>query len=638
MGTSAEMSTNNTYVKYNISVTQNSQSISGNYSNVSVSVRFYRTNSGYQTYGTGTIYCEINGTIYYASVTSSQKITNSGITLFSKTFDILHNSDGSKTLTCSAMISMDVLSSSAQSYSQALTTIPRAATISDADNFTDEQNPRVWFSNPGGFKLRFTIDRAGGSPVYATRDVTNPSSPYTFSFTTAERNAMRQANANSNTDSCGVRIETFLDGSNPTNGVYVVRTLTIFNANPTFTSSQLSYQDTNSAVSAITGNNQQIVQNQSNLQISFSSATALKYASISSYQIIFNGQTQSKSSSGTYNLGIVNSSQSLTLQVKAIDSRGNSTTISKTITFLAWQIPQISYTIARVNNFENTTNILANVSISSVNGKNSLQILQYRTKQTTSSSWNDWSPLTNAATVQADFDNNYAWNFQIQAQDQFATATIDYVLNKGKPLLFFDTDKISVGVNTFPNNSNSFEATNLNISGTSTFASTVNINSTLNLSTTAKNSILNYVYPVGAIYMSINSTNPSSLFGGTWASWGTGRVPVGVNTNDSDFNLVEETGGSKNHRHAWRIGMHWFYGAACGEGVPSGTGAYRYSDGGYDGWNRNLSSVNSSVNNGIYNNQSSTQSTPGGKYSIGDTETASVLQPYITCYMWKRTA
>jgi hypothetical protein len=219
--------------------------------------------------------------------------------------------------------------------------------------------------------LRFTIDRAGGSPVYTTRDVTNPGSPYTFSFTTSERNAMRQANTTSNTDNCGVKIETFLDGSNPTNSVWVTRTLTIVNANPTFSSSQLSYQDTNSAVTAITGNNQQIVQNQSNLQISFSSATALKYASISSYQIIFNGQTQSKSSSGTYVVGTVNSSSNLTLQIKAIDSRGNYTTISKTITFLAWQTPQISYSIARVNNFESTTNILANVSISSVNGKNS---------------------------------------------------------------------------------------------------------------------------------------------------------------------------------------------------------------------------------------------------------------------------
>jgi hypothetical protein len=105
---------------------------------------------------------------------------------------------------------------------------------------------------------------------------------------------------------------------------------------------------------------------------------------MSSYQITFNGSTTTRTSSGSISYGTVNSSQNLTLQIKVIDSRGNYTTISKTITFLAWQTPRISYSIARVNNFENTTNILANVNISSVNSKNSLQTLQYRTKQTTS--------------------------------------------------------------------------------------------------------------------------------------------------------------------------------------------------------------------------------------------------------------
>ena len=59
MGTSAQMSTSGTYVKYTISITQNSQSVSGNTSNVTVSVRFFRINSGYETYGTGTVYCKV---------------------------------------------------------------------------------------------------------------------------------------------------------------------------------------------------------------------------------------------------------------------------------------------------------------------------------------------------------------------------------------------------------------------------------------------------------------------------------------------------------------------------------------------------------------------------------------------------
>lgn len=55
------------------------------------------------------------------------------------------------------------------------------------------------------------------------------------------------------------------------------------------------------------------------------------------------------------------------------------------------------------------------------------------------------------------------------------------------------------------------------------------------------------IYPVGSIYMSVLDTNPATLFGGTWASFGQGRVLVGVDPNDSDFNDSDKTGGAKTH-------------------------------------------------------------------------------------------
>lgn len=128
MATSGAMSTTNDNIKYKITITQNSQSIANNTSNVTVSVRVYRTNTGYTTYGTGTVYCTINGTQYTESITSDDKITSSGIVVFSKTLNIAHNADGTKTLATSARISHQQFSSSSQSYSQALTTIPRATT------------------------------------------------------------------------------------------------------------------------------------------------------------------------------------------------------------------------------------------------------------------------------------------------------------------------------------------------------------------------------------------------------------------------------------------------------------------------------------------------------------------------------
>lgn len=54
------------------------------------------------------------------------------------------------------------------------------------------------------------------------------------------------------------------------------------------------------------------------------------------------------------------------------------------------------------------------------------------------------------------------------------------------------------------------------------------------------------VYPVGCIYTSTVSTNPATVFGfGTWAAFGAGRVLVGVDSGDADFDTAEETGGAK---------------------------------------------------------------------------------------------
>lgn len=168
-----------------------------------------------------------------------------------------------------------------------------------------------------------------------------------------------------------------------------------------------------------------------------------------------------------------------------------------------------------------------------------------------------------------------------------------------------------------------------------TIAGTV-VNAWSNWINTSPNSIFDKIYPVGSIYMSVSSTNPGNLFGGTWVAWGAGRVPIGVDTSNSSFNNSGKTGGSNTHRHSWRIGLHWFHGDACGEGTGNGTGAYVYSEDRYDGWGRSLANKSVSVNKN--NTNSSKTVNASGKYSQGDTSNTSTLQPYVTCYMWRRTA
>src|SRR3990167_9050796 len=60
------------------------------------------------------------------------------------------------------------------------------------------------------------------------------------------------------------------------------------------------------------------------------------------------------------------------------------------------------------------------------------------------------------------------------------------------------------------------------------------------------NKLVDFIYPVGSIYTSVVSTNPGTLFGtGTWAAFGAGKVMVGLNSGDTDFDVAEEIGGAK---------------------------------------------------------------------------------------------
>jgi len=123
----------------------------------------------------------------------------------------------------------------------------------------------------------------------------------------------------------------------------------------------------------------------------------------------------------------------------------------------------------------------------------------------------------------------------------------------------------------------------------------------------------NALYPVGSIYMSVNNTNPSTLFGGTWEAWGAGRVAVGVDTADTDFNAVEKTGGEKTHTLTEsEIPAHRHTVEAIGTGTTQ--------------QELNAFSVN---NQGAVDSYGTTNTAGGGQAHNN-------LQPYITCYMWKR--
>lgn len=492
MATSNTFSTSNTYIKYRIIVTENSYSVANNTSNVTVKVQAWRTNQGYETYGTGTCYVNIDGTTYSQSISSSQKITyNSYTQLFSKTLTINHNTDGSKALYVSSYISHSRFDSTSQGFTVNLTNIPRSATITNAPNFNDTQNPTITYSNSAGNEvssLQACISLSGSNDDIVYRNISKTGTSYTFNLTEAERNVLRQATTTSKSRTVYFYIKTVINGSTFYTNKAV--TLSIVNANPTFSA---SYLDTNSTTTSITNNNQQIIQNNSTLRINITNASALKYASLTSASINVNGVVTTQtlnSSSLTFNVGVLNVSQNLNIPVTITDSRGNSTTQNLTIQVLEWSLPTAIITLERESNFYTETNLNVNADYSSLDFKNEITI-QYQIKKTTDASYGALTTIQDNVETQFNADNHYSWNVKVILTDKIGSTTYNLFLYKGIPLMFWDRLLSSVSINCFPTNQYSLALNGIDvmeaIQGTTLYSNTTGSAGTITLSDNASN-------------------------------------------------------------------------------------------------------------------------------------------------------
>lgn len=123
--------------------------------------------------------------------------------------------------------------------------------------------------------------------------------------------------------------------------------------------------------------------------------------------------------------------------------------------------------------------------------------------------------------------------------------------------------------------------------------------------------ILNSVYPLGSIFTTVNPIPPNVQFGfGTWTAFGAGRVMVGYDSGQTEFDTIEETGGAKTHT------------LSISE-MPAHTHSSVVTTNG--GGPNNL------AGGGGFNTAGSTDSTGGGGSHNN-------LQPYVVVYFWKRTA
>lgn len=148
-------------------------------------------------------------------------------------------------------------------------------------------------------------------------------------------------------------------------------------------------------------------------------------------------------------------------------------------------------------------------------------------------------------------------------------------------------------------------------------------------------------YRVGDLFLTTIATNPSSYLGGTWELFGPGRCLVCVNTSDSDFNTVKKTGGAKTKttgNHTLTVNempshTHNIYddlnGNQSRKEVPFSS--FYASTGGQNIFRPKYEGVTDQTNKILRN----TYTGGGNAHNHGD---LNVLQPYITCYIWIRTA
>lgn len=370
-----------------------------------------------------------------------------------------------------------------------------------------------------------------------------------------------------------------------------------------------TFEDVNEITTGLTGNPNVLVNGYSTVGVTINEenkATGTKYATIAGYNI--NG-TLYPYSDNFYQE--ITNFDGTTLKIFAVDSRGNETPVEKSVVLNGYQkITKGTSSYYRENqgvstqvNFEFEGNYWNN---NFGNKENSISAT-YKFKKTGESD-DKYIDGTTSIKIEVDetghysftgilagdteedsgFDIESSYDVVVYVKDKLSETSFNFVVIEGSPAIDLFGNCIALGA---PYDEE--------------LGGRVQING---------KAILDTFFPVGSIYLSVNSTNPSNYFGGTWEQFANGRTLVGVDTNDSDFNSVEKTGGEKNHKLSVAEMPSHNHSKTM---VPKDNAWIAPNT----GWNYSYT-----------NQQTYIQNTD----NTGGDQPHNNLQPYITVYMWKR--
>lgn len=442
-------------VSSNISITQNSQNIANNKSNITVRVQVTTTggsHNGYSKPGT----CTIDGTTYDFSHNIPQ---NSTTTIFEKTLDVTHNNQGEKTVYASFSFQTGISAGTITgSTSKKLTTIPRTSEVSlSKKNFNIGETITIYTNRKSASFMHTAVIKFNGQTV---RTQTGIDASYSWNTNELFAKIPNQNQANGTVElttySGGTRI-----GTSAVNFTgYVVNSDPVFN--------NFDCEDTNTVTKTLTGSNQKYIRKYSNLKVTITSAnkmTTKNSATPKYYNIVVGNKIEKLDYSTSEISKTINNMDDNTVTVFAVDSRGNQKDKTK-----ALDIVEYSETVLQSVKIERKEGVGETVLIS-LSGKyaninfgsktNTIKSIQYRKKSKTETEFGSWVEIKQLVTINTEngtfscdskeitgqtFTLGTEYDIEVQVKDELSSDTEPVSLNSGKVLLSALKNKgISIG-------------------------------------------------------------------------------------------------------------------------------------------------------------------------------------------------
>ncbi len=398
-----------------------------------------------------------------------------GTVVLSGTTTIYHNNDGNKRFSANINGAIYQITPNVKGDgSWDLPQIPRAATITSAPNFNDEENPTITYSNQAGnsvSKLEACISFDGTKDDIAYREIPKTGNSYTFNLTDEERTILRKEASNSKKINLRFYVRTTIGGNQYHS--FIEKTMTIVNANPIF--ENFTYEDINPITLELT-KGVGFIANYSNIKITIPTeykAIAKKEAKIILYRMqIGNSQVEANYSDNENITMQINNIASNFISVYAIDSRGNSTlkqiSIDNYINYI--NLSENNFSIAAERDSGGTSNqTILYIQGQFWNGnfyngtepiKNEITSIKYQFRKTNEAKWNEGA----TELILNINDNNYnfeglikgdleangfslEYNFEIKViiKDKLSTAESTYILQSATPGMAIHRMGISFG-------------------------------------------------------------------------------------------------------------------------------------------------------------------------------------------------